>query len=57
MWLMILLAVHTNNPNDIPGKITLKFENQQQCEQTLRTLTYWLKFDNFKIEGKCQKIL
>ena len=57
MWLMILLAVHINNPNDVPGKITLQFENQQQCEQTLRTLTYKLKFDTFKVEGKCQKIV
>jgi hypothetical protein len=54
---MILLAVHINNPNDVPGKITLQFENQQQCEQTLRTLTYKLKFDTFKVEGKCQKIV
>ena len=57
MWLMILIAVHMNNPNDIPGKITLQFQNQQQCEQALQSMTYWLKFDKFKIEGKCQKIL
>jgi hypothetical protein len=57
MWLMILIAVHVNNPSDIPGKITLQFQNQQQCEQVLHSMTYWLKFDKFKIEGKCQKIL
>jgi hypothetical protein len=56
MWLMMLIAVHINNPNDIPGRITLQFQTQQQCEQTLQTITYWLKFDQFKIEGKCQKI-
>ena len=56
MWLMMLIAVHINNPNDIPGRISLQFQTQQQCEQTLQTMTYWLKFDQFKIEGKCQKI-
>jgi len=57
MWMMILIAVHINNPSDIPGKITLQFQNQQQCEQVLQSMTYWLKFDKFKIEAKCQKIL
>jgi hypothetical protein len=56
MWLMMLIAVHINNPNDIPGRISLQFQTQQQCEQTLQTMTYWLKFDQFKVEGKCQKI-
>lgn len=57
MWLMILIAVHINDPKDMPGKITLQFQTQQQCEQALQSMTYWLKFDNFKVEGKCQKIL
>ena len=33
----------------------LQFQTQQQCEQALRTMTYWLKFDSFKVEGKCLK--
>jgi hypothetical protein len=56
MWLMILIAVHISDPKDIPGKITLQFQTQQQCEQVLSTMAYWLKFENFKVEGKCQKI-
>jgi hypothetical protein len=56
MWLMILIAVHLNDPKDIPGRITLQFQTQQQCEQILSTMTYWLKFESFKVEGKCQKI-
>ena len=47
---MALLASPT------PGKITLEFQTQQQCEQSLKSMTYWLKFEKFKIEGKCQKI-
>jgi hypothetical protein len=55
MWLMILIAVHLNDPKDIPGKITLEFPDQVSCEQSLQSLTYWLKFNNFKIEGRCTK--
>ena len=56
MWILILMAIHTNNPNDMPGKITLEFQTQQQCEQSLKSMTYWLKFDQFMVVGKCQKI-
>ena len=55
MWTLILIAVHMNNSNDIPGRINLQFQSQQHCEQTLQSMTYWLKFDKFKVEGKCQK--
>jgi hypothetical protein len=55
MWLMILIAVNTNNPNDIPGRITLQFQTQQQCEQVLQSMTYWLKFESFRVEGRCIK--
>jgi hypothetical protein len=55
MWMMILLAVHINNPTDVPGKITLEFEKQEQCEKVLSTMTYWLKFESFKVEGRCEK--
>jgi hypothetical protein len=55
MWLMILIAVHINDPSDQPGKITLEFPDQQSCEQSKATMTYWLKFKNFKIDASCQK--
>lgn len=54
---MILIAVHLSDPKDIPGKITLEFADQLSCEQTLRSMTYWLKFDTFKVEGKCVRKL
>lgn len=43
-----------NNPTDVPGRITLEFEKQEQCEKVLNTMTYWLKFDSFKVEGRCE---
>lgn len=55
MWLLIILAVNINDPKDIPGKITLQFASQVECEQAKSTMTSWLKFDNFKVQGKCQK--
>jgi len=56
MWLMILIAVHINDPKDVPGKITLQFQTQQQCEQVLQSMTYWLKFDSFKVVAECKKV-
>ena len=44
-----------NDPEDIPARIELRFETQEQCEQTANTLDYWLKFKQFKLETRCQK--
>ncbi len=52
---MILIAVHTSDPRDIPGRITMEFADQATCEQSLASITYWLKFNNFRIEAKCTK--
>ena len=54
-WLLILLAVHKTDPNDIPGRVTLEFESQSACERSLSNMSYWLKFDSFKVEGRCIK--
>jgi len=50
-----LIAIHINDPKDIPARIEMRFSNQQECQQALNSLTYWVKFENFKIEGKCIK--
>jgi hypothetical protein len=54
MWILIILAVNTTNPQDIPGRVTLEFATQQTCEQAKSTMTSWLKFDTFKITAECQ---
>jgi hypothetical protein len=56
MWLMILIAVHVNNPQDVPARLTIPFESQQACESAIPRITYWVKFEQFKIEAKCQKL-
>ena len=55
MWMMILIAVHMNNPKDQPGRIELLFQDQKTCEQVLSTMKYDLKFKSFKVDGLCQK--
>jgi hypothetical protein len=55
MWVLILIAVHINNPKDVPAKATMEFNSEQSCLESLRSLTYWIKFENFKLEGRCQK--
>ena len=54
-WILLIVAVHINNPKDIPGKVTLEFATQQQCQMALDSLTYELKFKQFKVEGECRK--
>jgi hypothetical protein len=54
-WLLIVLCVNVSNPKDIPGKLTLEFESKHQCETSLASMTYWLKFDSFKVVAKCEE--
>lgn len=54
-WILILICVSVTNASDIPGKTTIEFESQSQCENSLATMTYWLKFNSFKIVGKCEE--
>lgn len=55
MWILLLLSVNISNPQDIPGKVTLEFPTQQACEAAKESMTYWLKFDSFKVTAECQK--
>lgn len=53
MWLLIVIAVHVNNPADVPGMVEIQMPSQQTCEQALSSLKYELKFQSFKVEAKC----
>jgi len=55
MWLLILIAVHVNNPQDQPGKIELEFKDRMSCEVALASMKFELKFKNFKVIGECKK--
>jgi len=51
----MILSLNVNNPNDIPGVLTLDFETEQQCQIAKESMTYWLKFDTFKVTAECLK--
>jgi hypothetical protein len=55
MWLLILLAIHVNDPKDNPGRVTLEFPTQIECERARSTVTSWLKFESFKVISECKK--
>lgn len=55
MWMLFLIVVNIYDPTDIPGRIQLQFKDQASCEHALQTMTHWVKFPWFKVEGKCEK--
>jgi hypothetical protein len=54
-WILLILVVNITDPKDIPGKVTLEFANETQCEEAKQSMTYWLKFDTFKVQAQCLK--
>jgi len=54
-WTLILIVVNIYDASDIPGRIHLIQPDQQTCQQALATMTSWVKFPWFKVEGKCEK--
>jgi hypothetical protein len=55
MWILLILAVNINDPKDIPGKVSIEFATQAECEQARANTTSWLKFDTFKVTTQCVK--
>ena len=56
MWILFLIVVNIYDPTDIPGRIQIQFKDQQSCEIALNSLSSYVKFPWFKVEGKCIKI-
>ena len=55
MWTLFLIVVNTYDPTDIPGRIQLQFQDRVACELALQSMTSYVKFPWFKVEGKCEK--
>lgn len=55
MWILILIAVSINNPQDVPATIILDMPSLHVCEQVLDSMKYQIKYKSYKVEGKCQK--
>lgn len=57
MWIMIIIAVHINNPTDIPGRVEIEMPSLEICQDSLKSIKSWIKFTNFKITAICQQKL
>lgn len=55
MWILVILAVHVNDPEDIPGRVLLEFNSQKECESAQSTIQSWIKFKSFKVTSECKK--
>ena len=53
MWLLMIMSISMTNPNDIPGIVTIDFKTEQECQAAITSMTYWLKFDSFKVQAQC----
>lgn len=54
-WLLILIAIHINDPLDQPAKVIMELPSRQSCEQAKNTLTYSVKFSQFKVQASCHE--
>ena len=55
MWILLILAVNINNPSDVPGRVLIKIDTEQQCLKARSTIEYKLKFDSFKVTSECKR--
>ena len=55
MWVLIIIAININNPQDIPATITLDMPSLHVCEEVLDSLKYKIKYSSYKVEGSCQR--
>ena len=53
MWILLLIAVNANNPNDQPAWVQISMPDEAACEQAADTLQYWIKFKNFQLDARC----
>jgi hypothetical protein len=55
VWILLIIAVHANNPADQPGRVEIQMPDQQICQQALDSLKYEFKFKSFKVQAECVK--
>ena len=53
MWILLIIAVHVNDPTDVPAKLNMTTETKEECEKLAQSLDYWIKFKQFKLETTC----
>lgn len=55
MWVLFLIVVNVYDAADVPGRIQLQFRDQASCELALQSMTSWVKFPWFRVEGRCEQ--
>lgn len=55
MWLLLLSVMHVNDPSDVPGEIRLTFNTEAECHAVANTVSFKLKFPDFKVVTKCKQ--
>jgi len=53
MWTLFLIVVNIYDASDVPGRIQLQFKDQPSCEYALQTMTSYVKFPWFRVDGNC----
>ena len=53
--ILIITAVHINNPKDIPATLWMTFPSISECEKAKQSIEYNFKFKQFVVDAKCQK--
>lgn len=53
--ILIIIAVHSKNPNDIPGRLEIRLPSMEVCEKVKESIVYELKFKQFVLESRCEK--
>jgi len=51
--LLIIIAVHITNPNDVPGTIVVPYPSMADCYVAEKNIFFDLKFSQFTIKTKC----
>lgn len=55
MWVLLLIAVHVSDSQDIPARVQVPFDSHAACERARTDFTYWIKFNNFKVIAECKR--
>lgn len=55
-WILILTAMHIDNPNDIPARVEFELSSEQECIEVAESLDYWIKFKQFIVTAECSPV-
>jgi hypothetical protein len=55
-WILILTAMHIDNPEDIPARVEFVLPSQEECIEVAESLDYWIKFKNFIVTAECSPV-